>query len=508
MSRYNNGSLLIQGLKIMSMRSDDSDYDNYTETSDSEDHDSESTYGGNAQSILSSLDESIGKIDDFLVYERGFAHGDVVCSITDPSGQLGRVVDVDMIVDLETRFGEPIKDVNSKKLQKILSIASGDYVVHGPWLGRVERVLDAVTVMFNDGARCEIMTGDSEILMPISSRLNEDEPYPYYLGQRVKIKPPNTSKSVRWFCGSPNSIQNEGTICDVEVGLLHVNWIASVMMSCASVPPPHLQNPKNITLLSCFPYANWQLGDWCTLPSDYFSNLQRTNGNSSPPQSISKMQRFGVDDQHCKQMYVITKTKTKVDVLWQNGSCSIGLDSQKLFPANSVGDHDFWPGQFVLEKVTSEDVDASSCPRLGIVKNVDAQDRTVMVKWKVLEAEATEETVSAYELIEHPDFSFCIGDIVFRPLPNSEKLEDTTQIKQTGGLNKERAMSTTEVFNSSNSLRKEKENTNKSEGEDVATYLSYIGNVIGFMDEGIGVRWATGLTSKVCVLVLFQLVYN
>lgn len=47
-------------------------------------------YGGQAQSILSSLEESIGKIDDFLSFERTFVHGDVVCSVSDPTGPMGR----------------------------------------------------------------------------------------------------------------------------------------------------------------------------------------------------------------------------------------------------------------------------------------------------------------------------------------------------------------------------------------------------------------------------------
>ncbi|URE40362.1 hypothetical protein MUK42_18200, partial [Musa troglodytarum] len=87
----------------------DSDSKIFSETSDGEDIDGrESTYGGHAQNILSSPDESIGKIDDFLSFERGFVNGDVVCSVTDPSGQLGRVMDVVMVVELERVSGNVI----------------------------------------------------------------------------------------------------------------------------------------------------------------------------------------------------------------------------------------------------------------------------------------------------------------------------------------------------------------------------------------------------------------
>ena len=116
----------------------DSEYEGYTETCDTDDQDDiESSYGGQAQSILSNLDDSIGRIDDYLAFERGFVHGDVVCSVKDPSGQMGRVMDLDMIVDLESTNGEIIKEVNSKKLCKIRSFGEGDYVVNGlmAWKG-------------------------------------------------------------------------------------------------------------------------------------------------------------------------------------------------------------------------------------------------------------------------------------------------------------------------------------------------------------------------------------
>lgn len=114
----------------------DSDWESSSESSSSEDREeTEYLYVGQARSILSSLEESIGKIDDFLSFERGFVLGDLVCSVTDPSGQMGRVVGIDMLVDLESSRGKIMKNVNSKKLLKIRSISVGDYVVCGPWLG-------------------------------------------------------------------------------------------------------------------------------------------------------------------------------------------------------------------------------------------------------------------------------------------------------------------------------------------------------------------------------------
>eukprot|EP00262_Sarcandra_glabra_P013852 TRINITY_DN391_c0_g1_i1.p1 TRINITY_DN391_c0_g1~~TRINITY_DN391_c0_g1_i1.p1 ORF type:complete len:968 (+),score=197.90 TRINITY_DN391_c0_g1_i1:469-3372(+) len=474
----------------------DSDCESYSESSDSDvQDDTELVYGGHAQSILSSLEESIGKIDDFLAFERGFLHGDIVCSITDPSGQMGRVVDVDMIVDMETISGETIKDVNSKKLKKFNSFSAGDYVVHGPWLGRVRRVVDRVTVSFDDGAKCEIMGADSKNLLAVSPNLLEDTEYPYYPGQRVHTGRPTIFKYATWLSGVWKPNRTEGIVCHVEVASVYVNWIASVMVGCDfSSSPPSLQDPKNVILLSCFPHANWQLGDGCLLPIDNCWNHQM-GFNKRDPSTIAtrglikehkKYGRGQSRDLDCEQIYVIVKVKTKVDVLWQDGNRSVGLDPQTLLPVNNVGDHDFWPEQFVLEKGTYEDANVSSGQRLGIVKSVDAKERTVRVKWTCelnrminSNVDFNEEIVSAYELIEHPDYSYCLGDVVFRLSQHSENFEGTLPFVQTLTQNpKHEDLQIAKVDMASDSL-------------------SYIGNVTGFKDGGIEVRWASGLISKV-----------
>ncbi|KAK4850361.1 hypothetical protein QYF36_006083 [Acer negundo] len=92
-------------------------------------------FGGQATSILSSLEESIGKIDDFLSFERGFMYGDIVCSVTDPSGQMGRLFNINMLINLENSYGDIMKNFNSKKILKIRSISVGDYVVRGACCG-------------------------------------------------------------------------------------------------------------------------------------------------------------------------------------------------------------------------------------------------------------------------------------------------------------------------------------------------------------------------------------
>ncbi|KAG2625842.1 probable ubiquitin-conjugating enzyme E2 24 isoform X3 [Panicum virgatum] len=463
----------------------DSDSESYSGTSDSEDQEEcEFTYSDHAQSILSSLDESIGKIDNFLTFERGFLHGDIVCPVSDPSGQLGRVVGVEMFVDLETSSGDIIKDVNSKKLSRVRSFVSGDCVVMGPWIGRVIRAFDLVTVLFSGGAKCEMLLRDSEALKPIPPILFEDAPYFYYPGQRVRIVEPSVYQSATWLCGSWRPGRDDGVVSHVDVGMVHVNWITSVtnVWGDKSSSPPNIQDPKKLTLLSCFPYANWQLGDWCALTADDHGCLWMDSGKSCIVSEAWKCNSPGhMHLENCSsgysQTYVVSKTKSTVDILWQNGSISLGLEPQTLVPVSTLGDYDFWPGQFVLEKLAVED--SARCQRTGIVRNVDALERTVNVSWispagsDTVSYGRTVETVSAYELVEHPDFSFCTGEVVIRSAVNIKKSEaDLTNV----------------------SLASRESLVTHSD------FLSCIGNVLGYKDDGIEVQWANGVISKISLV--------
>lgn len=446
----------------------DSDVESVSEISSDDQDDIFSMYSGHAQSILSSLEDSIEKIDDFLSFERGFTQGDIVRSTGNPSGQMGKIVNIEMLVDLENVFGEVIKDVDSGKLLRMRSILVGDYVIRGPWLGRVEKVVDNIGIIFDNGAKCEIMATDQAQLVPLSPNLLDDSLYPYHPGQRVRVSHPTTSKSAGWLSAMSKKNRLEGTVFSVEVGLAYVDWISSALVGVSmTIPPPtRLQDPKNLTMLSCSTLADWQLGDWCILPSE--TRLQRSINSN-------------VDE-----IFSIGKKKIKVDVMWQDGTCSMGLDTHTLFPVSVLNGHDFFPEQFVMEKTSSDDLAAPASQRWGVVRCVDANEMTVMVKWESMDGATKdvdegemEETVSAYELVEHPDFSFNIGDIVFM----SDKNHFADQLNNMSVEDK-----TTLVNGGCGADLSE---TKKS------CFLSCTGYVVGFINGNIVVEWASGVTTKI-----------
>ncbi|KAL2969285.1 hypothetical protein AAZX31_15G071900 [Glycine max] len=482
----------------------DLDWETSSDSSSCEDQeDIDFRYGGQARSILSSLEESIGRIDDFLSFERAFVRGDVVCASSDPSGQMGRVISVDVLVDLENVQGKKLKNVNSKKLMKIRSISEGNCVIKGPWIGLVQRVVDRVTILFDDGTKCEVITLEKDKLLPLTHNFLEDLQCPYYPGQRVKVNTSTASKPARWLCGTWKDNHDEGTVCAVEAGLVYVNWLASVLLGSnfnVSVPPCW-QDSKNLTLLSCFSHTNWQLGDWCVLPVVDQKEQMIQDASTCDAYNEHGMARgYKRRNLNIGELFLIEKIKTKVDVVWQNGEHTLGLDPHNLVPVNVINTHEFWPQQFVLEKGASDDPLKPSKQRWGVVLSMDAKEHTVKVHWRTVPTSETDnlagdtmiETVSAYELIEHPDYSCRFGDIVFKVAQKLGYEADRDNAKSVTDLNVEVPLINWDQISYPN---KSVDNS----------YLSCIGNVIGFEDGDVEVKWATGLTTKVAPYEIFQI---
>ena len=81
----------------------------------------------------------------------------------------------------------------------------------------------------------------------------------------------------------------------------------------------------------------------------------------------------------------------------------------------------------------------------GILKSVDAKQRTAVVRWlkpvsrpEELREFGEEETVSVYEIIGHPDYAYCLGDVVIRlspaPCVVSELQADLSETSSAEGI--------------------------------------------------------------------------
>lgn len=526
--------------------------------------------------------ETTQNLSDVTVIDRGFMHGDYVASASDPTGQVGVVVDVNISVDLLPIGGSIIEHVSSKDLKRVRDFAVGDHVVLGPWLGRIDDVLDNVTVSFDDGSVCKVVRADPLRLKPVTKNILEDGHFPYYPGQRVRASSSSIFKNSRWLSGLWKANRLEGTVTKVTVGSVFIYWIASAGYGPdSSTTPAEEQNPKNLKLLSCFAHANWQVGDWCLLPSSVLSSsttqdkgpselelhdsiqgksdssqlrsgcdreevlLDEANGTgesmdldavaavdvnnrnveslassqSSPCSSLVSISKEPIHETwplHRKKIrklvvrrdkktrkkeddyekaLLIVKTRTSVDVVWQDGITTCELPSTILIPIDSPGDHEFVSEQYVMEKASDDSDDASEARRVGVVKSVNAKERTACVRWlkPVFRAEDPrefdrEEIVSVYELEGHLDYDYCYGDVVVRLSPVSVSEHTSTaseeEPKQQSG---------------SIEFRPDLDDNSALINEACMNFsdLSWVGNITGLRNGDIEVTWADGMVSTV-----------
>ncbi|EXC16556.1 putative ubiquitin-conjugating enzyme E2 23 [Morus notabilis] len=474
--------------------------------------------------------ESTHNINDLTVIDRGFLHGDYVAAASDPTRQVGVVVDVNISVDLVASDESIIKDVSTKELKRVRDFAVGDYVVLGPWLGRIDDVLDNVTVQFDDGSVCKVMRAEPLRLKPLSKNILEDGHFPYYPGQRVRASSSSVFKNSRWLSGLWRANRLEGTVTKVTVGSVFIYWIASAGYGPdSSTTPAEEQSPKNLKLLSCFAHANWQLGDWClfspktlssSIPLDKgFSKLElhdSANVSKEPvhetwPLHRKKIRKVVVrrdkktrkKEESFEKAVLIINTRTKVDVAWQDGTTERGVSSTNLIPIDSPGDHEFVAEQYVVEKASDDLEDTCEARRVGVVKSVNAKEKTTCVRWlkPVSRPEDPrefdkEEIVSVYELEGHPDYDYCYGDVVVRlspvsispqSAPDRDFLEDSEQHNETNEVQEN-----LEKFSGYKKFDISSENASANFSD-----LSWVGHITSLKDGDIEVTWADGMVSTV-----------
>lgn len=252
---------------------------------------------GQVRVIWIDASETAENVSDVTVVDRSFLHGDIVASASDPTGQMGLVLDVSITVDLLAEDGQVIKQISSKDLKLVREPLVGDYVILGPWLGRVDDVLDNVTVLFDDGSICKVVKADPLRLKPLSRPVTDETSCPFYPGQRVRGVSSSVFKGSRWLSGLWKANRLEGTVIKVQAASVVVYWIASAHlgMGTNSTVPSEEQDPKNLTLLSCFAYANWQLGDWCHLPDNPLAASSLDDKASKPRKEQTEESRCNID---------------------------------------------------------------------------------------------------------------------------------------------------------------------------------------------------------------------
>ncbi|XP_056606679.1 LOW QUALITY PROTEIN: (E3-independent) E2 ubiquitin-conjugating enzyme UBE2O [Triplophysa dalaica] len=131
----------------------------------------------------------------------------------------------------------------------------------------------------------------------------------------------------------------------------------------------------------------------------------------------------------------VVSTVTTADVLWKDGRLETGIRSNDLIPIQHLDNHEFCPGDYVVDKRPQTVQDSGVC---GVIQSGDHKARTCVVKWVKLnaagddvEVNGVEEDVSVYDISDHPDFHFRITDIVIRiGNSNTEDCENERSVGQ------------------------------------------------------------------------------
>ncbi|CAG2159902.1 unnamed protein product [Oppiella nova] len=123
----------------------------------------------------------------------------------------------------------------------------------------------------------------------------------------------------------------------------------------------------------------------------------------------------------------IMATNTRVSVVWQHSDVESDVASVSLYPVHSIDNHDFFPGDYVVENK-----DISQSFDYGVIQTCDYTSRTATVNWLSAPPGSTapqfvaQQELSVYDIKDHPDFNFRPGVCVVRILALNEEHCDPT----------------------------------------------------------------------------------
>jgi ubiquitin-conjugating enzyme E2 O len=235
----------------------------------------------------------------------------------------------------------------------------------------------------------------------------------------------------------------------VEVEAVDVEWMQTRSEGSEALPA-NICAPSDLVELNYFAHSHWQIGERVICPFEVRLAAEKQRDKEDVTEMLNKLtlsvaedkeNNNAKDDQSEVKNYMndcaaIVCTRTLVDVRWQDNTITRGVPAIELEPADNLLDEDFWPEDFVLEK--GNEISTT----YGVLKKVDTKQRVAEVTWKNEESgteEKTEEVpmyltirdvityICIFSLVDHPDWSYRISDVVIRLPSGSEEKSETSQ---------------------------------------------------------------------------------
>ncbi|XP_076459495.1 (E3-independent) E2 ubiquitin-conjugating enzyme UBE2O-like [Babylonia areolata] len=235
-----------------------------------------------------------------LLVDRALMVADVVRKfVPGQETQCGIVQDLQVACHLHiTGTDKYIYNVDSKLVSPCIQLQKFEngYVTLDNWLGRVEEVVEVITLVLSDGARCELDDSDATYLEDISEKRPEtvtfNEEY-WYPGQQLKGELRNLSNA-NWLnptlLYNSKNVENKknstfyAVVEDVKIRCIYVYWIccgyskASISATSENMPPLKIQDDdiNRLQLIDWFEHCALKLGDkvYYTIKEDDVAETQ------------------------------------------------------------------------------------------------------------------------------------------------------------------------------------------------------------------------------------------
>ncbi|XP_037481776.1 probable ubiquitin-conjugating enzyme E2 23 [Triticum dicoccoides] len=237
-------------------------------------------------------------VPDTWVHNDSLPVGTVTILCVDGSVVTRKAYDVNVV---DRSYFHPGEVVGSASDLGGLSL--GDYVVSGPWLGRVVEVSTDVYVLFDDGALCKVPDAESKMLRSVAKAdvlYRPEMNSPFYPGQRVTGDPCAVFKPSRWLNGHWRPERRAGTVTKLEMSGVLVYWIASAhggtdQQLVQELAPSAYQSPGNLTFFCSASECTWGVADTCflrkttddSLPAAAETNKGAHDGNHQEDQPVA-----------------------------------------------------------------------------------------------------------------------------------------------------------------------------------------------------------------------------
>jgi ubiquitin-conjugating enzyme E2 O len=206
-------------------------------------------------------------------------------------------------------------------------VKNSEFVIYKNWFCRVDEILYELKLQFKDGSTCivkDVYEDDFSVDMFYPTLELEIE------GNEMK----KILKKAIWTKGSFKEKFDKAMIKEVKIYNVILDYLTNKNFDTTEVPIDI--EVSQLESFSYFNYSNWGYEDICLLSDDVLNDDLSIEEKKNPPKTQNPIEKYTTEN-----IGKIVKTKSYVDVKWQDGTITKNIETTKLMPVSFPGDHDF-----------------------------------------------------------------------------------------------------------------------------------------------------------------------